>query len=70
LRGANITGPLPADQRFCPSCQQLGSELVEDEAHFLMFCSTYAEERLKLFDIVADFIPSFKYQDPQIQFEL
>jgi len=44
--------------------------LVEDEVHSLMFCSTYAEERLKLFDIVADFISSFKYRDPQIQFEL
>ena len=62
--------PLPADQRFCPSCQQLGRKLVEDEVHFLMFCRAYAEERLKLFDVVADFIPSFKYHDPQIQFEL
>jgi len=35
-----------------------------------MFCRAYAEERLKLFDVLADFIPSFKYQDPQIQFEL
>jgi len=62
--------PLPADQRFCPSCQQLGRKLVEDEVHFLMCCRAYAEERLKLFDVVADFIPSFKYHDPQIQFEL
>jgi len=49
--------PLPADQRFCPSCQQLGRKLVEDEVHFLMCCRAYAEERLKLFDVVADFIP-------------
>jgi len=37
-----------------------------------MFCTTYAEEQLKLFNIAiaADFIPSFKYHDPQIHFEL
>jgi len=50
--------PLPADQWFCPSCQQLGRKLVEDEVLFLMFYRACAEERLKLLDVVADFIPS------------
>jgi len=43
---------------------------MEDEVHFLMFRSTYAVKQLKLFDVAADYIPSFKYHDPQILFEL
>ena len=61
--------PRPADQRYCPSCLQLGKKLVEDEEHFLMSCSTYAEERLKLFNIAVAHIPSFQENDFDRQFE-
>jgi len=44
----------------CQSCLQLGRKLVEDEVHFLMSCSTYEEERLKLFDAAAAHISSFQ----------
>lgn len=38
--------------------------------HLLMSCSTYEEERLKLFDVVAAHIPSFQDNDLDKQFEL
>jgi len=55
--------PLAADQWLCQAAKNW-------VAHFLMSCSNYAEERLKLFDIAAYFIPFFIYCDPQLQFEL
>ena len=62
--------PKPTHQRYCPSCLQLGSKLVEDEVHFLMSCSAYTEEQRKLFDIAVAHIPSFQKNDPYGQFEL
>lgn len=50
-RGRYQPTPIPANQRHCPLCLQRKMEVVEDEAHFMIKCESYVEERRLLLDI-------------------
>ena len=55
--------PIPADKRLCIYCK---SDEVEDELHFLLFCSRYNEQRAKLFSYLKQQIPITGYTSDQI----
>lgn len=61
----------PAGERFCPCCQT-GSETraIEDEQHFVMECSLYADIRFKMLTFCDNEIRQFPTLSQNQQFEL
>ena len=48
---------IPRDQRLCTSCT---NATVEDEVHFLLHCDRFAQERIRFFVIMENYIPGFE----------
>ena len=55
----------PPEDRICPHCN---SHAVEDEQHFLIKCSLYAEERKLLFNEISIQYANFTNMDDNIKF--
>ena len=55
----------PPEDRICPHCN---SHAVEDEQHFLIKCSLYAEERKLLFNEISIQCANFTNMDDNIKF--
>ena len=47
---------IPINKRYCPHCRN-GD--IEDEIHFVIDCSLYADERNILFDEIKNIVPNF-----------
>ena len=48
----------PKEERYCGYCKTLGNYLVEDEAHFLVSCPLFNEERVEIHKFICKKFPS------------
>ena len=47
----------PLSERICKCCD---SDKIEDEIHFLCFCSLYCDYRKELYDNISNIVPMFE----------
>ena len=57
---------IPADQRFCHSCN---NQSIDDEIHFVTSCELNSKIREHMYSKIAQFIPSFSTMDLHNKFE-